>query len=122
MKKLTIALILSCALTTNLMAFSATPTGTEIAIEYDEPTTNIDESALTDLSHTTIYYNMGSGDLKLKDVPATAATGGGHIETKVILHILVDGECLVIGEKYGAPDVQAEIHIELVAEFLIQAE
>lgn len=55
-------------------ALTADKTGTEVTIQYDEPTKNEDDSPLTDLDKTTIYYEDQS-----VDVPASAPTGGGHI-------------------------------------------
>lgn len=55
-------------------------TGSMITIEYHEPIVNALNSSgvstpLTDLDHTTIYMNA----VKVRDVPATALTGGGLI-------------------------------------------
>jgi hypothetical protein len=49
--------------------------GSTITIEYHEPTTNVDGSVIDDLDHTSIYV----GGVKIKDVPASAKTGGGLI-------------------------------------------
>lgn len=66
------------------MAIEATVTATEVVVEYDEPLNNIpnidgDVTPLTDLDHTTVYYDKGSGPVNAVEVPATSLNGGGHI-------------------------------------------
>lgn len=56
-------------------------TGAELKVSYEEPSTNIDGSALTDLAKTTIYYDKGAGAVKAIDIAATKETGGGSIVT-----------------------------------------
>lgn len=55
---------------------------------YDEPTSNADTTALTDLNHTSIYYDLGSGFLKSEEMPATSATGGGHITAGITVPVM----------------------------------
>lgn len=73
-------------------AIDATVTGTQITLDYTEPTTNKDGSLLTDLDHTTIYYDKGEGTVKAKDVPATALTGGGSISEQFVVPVAEDTE------------------------------
>ncbi|RJQ21998.1 MAG: hypothetical protein C4560_02955 [Nitrospiraceae bacterium] len=61
-------------------AMEVTVNGVSVTLDYEEPTTNADlTSALTDLDHTSIYYDLGSGFVEADRIPATSATGGGHI-------------------------------------------
>lgn len=53
------------------------PAGLEYA--YKEPSTNSNGSPLVDLDHTSIFVDVGAGPVKIMDVPATAAAGGGDI-------------------------------------------
>lgn len=47
---------------------------------YEEPSINKSGKPITDLDHTSIFVQVDDGEVtKLRDVPATAATGGGHI-------------------------------------------
>lgn len=69
-------------------ALTATPTGTVVTVSYQEPNTNADNlTPLTDLDHTSIYYQIGTTVTKAMDVPATAATGNGQITRDVTVPI-----------------------------------
>ena len=50
-----------------------------IRLTYTEPTTNEVGKPLTNLANTTIYYDLGKGLVKAKEVPATDPKGGGKI-------------------------------------------
>ena len=50
-----------------------------ISVSYSEPTTRADGSPLTNLAKTTIYYDLGNGLVKAKDILATNPTGGGKV-------------------------------------------
>lgn len=71
-------------------ALTVTPTGTEATVEYQEPNTNEDGSALDDLDHTTIYYSVGaeSESVVLLKVPASAPVGNGQISRQVVIPAL----------------------------------
>jgi len=89
---LLLALALALIITPNAHAFTAKVTGVTITVEYDEPGFNADDSALLDLDHTSIYYNMGAADTKARDVPASAKTGNGHIQIPVDVPVLAGME------------------------------
>lgn len=65
--------------------------GTRIDASYIEPTTNADDSALMDLHHTSIYYDIGDGAVNVVDLPSSLATGGGQIAYSFIVPV-VDGQ------------------------------
>ena len=50
-----------------------------ITVSYVEPKTRADGSLLTNLAKTTIYYDIGEGLLKAKEIPAVNPKGGGKI-------------------------------------------
>ncbi|MBA2484717.1 MAG: hypothetical protein H0V35_01200 [Nitrospira sp.] len=50
-----------------------------VTISYTEPTAGTDGKPLTNLAHTTIYYNAGDGPVIAKVVPASQKTGGGLV-------------------------------------------
>lgn len=81
--------------TISVNAFTVTVTGTQVTVTYDEPTTNEDGTALVDLDHTSIYYDMGSGTVKAIDVPATSLTGGGTISQIITVPVLAQQEANV---------------------------
>jgi hypothetical protein len=72
------------------MPVTVTPEG--IKVEYTEPTTNKNDSPLTDLAKTTIYYDIGAGLVKAMDVPATSPSGGGAISQVITVPILPESE------------------------------
>ena len=78
-----VATLASLFMTGTAPALDFTITGVSVTALYQEPATNTDGSALTDLDHTSIYYDLGAGPVKAKDVPATALTGNGNITTPV---------------------------------------
>ncbi|MDR4471233.1 MAG: hypothetical protein MRJ92_00860 [Nitrospira sp.] len=51
------------------------PPNSTITVSYTEPTTGTDGKPLTNLAHTTIYYNAGDGPVIAKVVPASQKTG-----------------------------------------------
>ncbi len=55
------------------------PPQSTVTVAYTEPTTGTDGKPLTNLSHTTIYYNAGDGPVIAKVVPASQKTGGGAV-------------------------------------------
>ena len=50
-----------------------------VTVSYIEPTTKANGQALTNLAKTTIYYDLGKGLLKFKEIKATNPGGGGTI-------------------------------------------
>lgn len=62
-------------------------TGGLVDVMFIEPDTNADGTPLTDLDHTTIYYDIGQGTVKALDIPATAATGGGMIAQQISVSV-----------------------------------
>lgn len=71
MKTFVLCLLL---LITSEVSFAFTGTRT---IVYDEPESHNDGTALTDLSHISIYYFNDGIPVKATDVPASKPTGGG---------------------------------------------
>lgn len=64
--------------------------GVEVILEYTEPLNNTDGSAVDDLHHTSIYYDMGAGPVNVVDLPASLNTGGGAISYAFIIPVLRD--------------------------------
>lgn len=72
------------------------PAGTEatvgpakrtVTVSYTEPTTNSAGKPLHSLAKTTIYYDLGTGRIVAKEIPATSASGGGHIAETIIVPV-----------------------------------
>lgn len=92
MKKLLGALCLLC-LAGQAYALTLTPTGAEVSVEYTEPDrTAFDDDGLDfpldDLAKTVIFYDMGSGPVVAKEVPATSLSGGSNISTTVVVPVV----------------------------------
>jgi hypothetical protein len=83
--------ILIVALPFTAYGITATVTGSEVTVKYDEPTTNVDGSALVDLEYTSISADIGSGFVWIMNVVATAPTGGGSITQKVMIPPVTEG-------------------------------
>ena len=64
-------------------ALDATQVSKTLRITYDEPTTNIDATPLTDLGGTLIQVIADGTALPDVDVPASAPTGGGSVSQDV---------------------------------------
>lgn len=56
-----------------------------VTVSYTEPTTGTDGKPLTNLAHTTIYYNAGDGPVIAKVVPASQKTGGGSVSQAITI-------------------------------------
>lgn len=68
------------------------PNGVELRVTYVEPSARADGTPLTNLAKTTVYYQVpGKGVGKSPDIAATKPTGGGRIETTILVPI-VKGE------------------------------
>lgn len=87
MKKLFLVLLFVMLLPLTSYAIQ---TGT-VTLHYDEPTTNSDNSPLTDLDHVTIYYFANNVPVRSVDVPATKSTGGGIQVTATAPYSVADG-------------------------------
>lgn len=61
------------------------PPKSTITVAYTEPTTGTDGKPLTNLAHTTIYYNAGDGPVIGKVVPASQKTGGGPVSQVITI-------------------------------------
>lgn len=61
------------------------PPHSTVTISYTEPTTGTDGKPLTNLAHTTIYYNAGDGPVIAKVVPASQKTGGGPVSQTITI-------------------------------------
>ena len=70
----------NCQISTQATVTAEKPS---IAIAYKEPTTNWIGKPLANLGGTTIYYDIGNGLVKAKEVPATNPKGGGKITESI---------------------------------------
>lgn len=61
------------------------PPQSTVTVSYTEPTTGTDGKPLTNLAHTTIYYNTGDGPVIAKIVPASQKTGGGSMSQSITI-------------------------------------
>ena len=68
------------------------PPHSTATITYSEPTTGTDGKPLTNLAHTTIYYNAGDGPVIAKVVPASQKTGGGSISQTITIAVANQSE------------------------------
>lgn len=62
-----------------------TISGTEITVKFTEPTTNVNDTPLLDLDHTSVYTVINSEKTKVRDIPASALTGGGAVSDVFII-------------------------------------
>ena len=74
-----LALLLAVSFAPSAEAITVTISGAEVTVSYDEPTTNVDGSPLTDLKQVDLYYQWpgDASPVKGLTVPATKAAGGG---------------------------------------------
>ena len=63
------------------------PPKSTITVAYTEPTAGTDGKPLTNLAHTTIYYNAGDGPVIAKVVPASQKTGGGAVSQVITVSL-----------------------------------
>lgn len=55
--------------------------------QFDEPTTSVNNSALTDLKHTTVYGRANGGPVvALITNPATSPSGGGSVSLDILVN------------------------------------
>jgi len=77
-------------------AIDFTPTGAVLSVTYKEPAVNKDGSALDDLDHTNVYFQVGTNpEVKGANIAATKAAGGGTITTSVTVPIPADAQANV---------------------------
>lgn len=62
--------------------------GVRVYARYIEPTIDEDESGLTDLDYTSIFYDIGAGGVNVVDLPASLSTGGGVTTYSFIIPVL----------------------------------
>ncbi len=62
-------------------------THSTVQISYTEPSMTVEGTTLTDLSKTSIYYDLGKGRILAKDVPATQPAGGGSISETIVIPV-----------------------------------
>ena len=77
-----------------------------VSVSYTEPSVTIDGKPLTGLAKTTIYYDLGSGRMLAKEIPATTPVGGGHISETITLPTHATGGqtvwiCVTATNQYG---------------------
>ncbi len=70
----------SCVTSAKATVYASQP---YVTVSYVEPTTNSMGQALTNLAKTTIYYDLGKGFVKYKDIPASTPEGGGTVQEKI---------------------------------------
>jgi hypothetical protein len=82
MKKLLYLVLLVPSL---IHAWTIVPGGIQVTVEYTEPSTDSDGTSLNDLNRTSLFYNLGSGDVKAFDVIASTTTGGGNVVKTTVI-------------------------------------
>lgn len=85
-------LVMAVALIEPVYALTVTADGITVTVTYTEPTTNKNATALTDLDHCNVYYNIGAGDVKTANVPASAMTGGAQKSSQFTVPVAPDAE------------------------------
>ena len=85
MIKLFLTLLITLFLTSTVYAFSGT-----VILHYEEPTTNVNGTALDNLDHISIYYFKDNAPVKAMDIPATKPTGGGKNLTATVPFTVAD--------------------------------
>jgi len=73
-------------------ALTLTLEGSIVGVSYEEPSTNKNGTSLTDLAHTTIYYDLGDGPVRGPDVFGASLAGGGSIISSILIPVLEDME------------------------------
>ena len=75
---------LSCP---NTVQATVSKTKPDIHVSYTEPSTTVEGTPLTDLSKTSIYYDLGEGRILAKDIPASTPSGGSTISETILIPI-----------------------------------
>jgi hypothetical protein len=82
----------SCRVSSTKRVTATDPT---VTVSYTEPTTNAAGLPLTNLAKTTIYYDMGAGPVRAREVPASRETGGGAITQTISIPLKQKPEATV---------------------------
>ena len=79
MKKLFLSILFLGLFSTSIFAGAKLDSG-NFTVSYQEPTTSVDGTVLTDLDKTSIYYQIDSGTrILVMDIPASSVNGDGVI-------------------------------------------
>lgn len=85
--------IVCMCLPTSAWALTASQIGVSVMIEYDEPTTSIDENGqgvpLDDLATTNISIEFNGSSVMADSISATSPNGGGHIKHIMTVDMLM---------------------------------
>ena len=87
-KKKAFLLSLLSLISIGVLAYTGTPSGVIITVDYDEPSTFANNVPLTNLKNTTIFYDIGQGTVAAKIIAASNLKGGGHISQDLTVPIL----------------------------------
>ena len=75
------------------------------AVSWTEPSVDVNGAALSNLTNTTLYWQIGSGTVTSIVVPATKPAGGGAVSTKVKILVVpqssVTWKCWTTGTNPG---------------------
>lgn len=82
----------ACSSTVVTMVTAAKPI---LQVSYVEPSSATDGRPLTRLAKTTIYYDIGQGPVRAKDVPASKPTGGGQVSEVITIPVEDANEVVV---------------------------
>lgn len=90
-----IVLLVSLSVGFDARADFAFNSGT-FTVTATEPTVNEDGTPLTDLDHTTLYYQIDDGEwVFITDIPASSPNGGGNISHTLTIDVPVGSEVSV---------------------------
>lgn len=107
-------------------AIDATVVGTEVRVDYTEPTTNANGTPLIDLDHISVYYQVNPDltppgeEVKDRDEPASSPTGGAANSVNVTVPVGADQEAFAdlwvtavddVGNESG-PSPKARVQID----------
>jgi hypothetical protein len=81
--------LISISLGSKLVAtpLEVIPSGAEVSVSYQEPTTNADATPLNDLAKTNIFYDIGDGPVMARETSAISVNGGGNVIEKITLPV-----------------------------------
>lgn len=76
-----------CCFLSNAYSLTITASGTEVTVEYDEPTeTDVDDDSkilpIDDLSQTNVFCDWGVGSQEVLKKIASSVNGGAHVNEK----------------------------------------
>ena len=81
-----------CATSGKTLVKASKPT---VTVAYTEPSTTIDDKPLTTLGKTVIYYDLGEGMVRAKEVPASKPSGGGEVSEVIAIPLGNSAEKMV---------------------------